>query len=147
MQPLTDTAGRTAGLRVTVTTTAPAGPLADGTPLAYGLLMQPHRDCRIVVEHVSRGVSRTGQPTAAAGRLIHSCDGGYYTEVPLRVVMQGRTATVEVPYAALPSLAQRGAQAHSVAAYVRTAPFGQLNRGKPGEIDGVRTMQRYPFPG
>ena len=55
--------------------------------------------------------------------------------------------TVEVPYAALPAQAQAGAVAHSVAAYVRTAPFGDLNRAKPGQLDGVRTSLRYAFPG
>jgi hypothetical protein len=145
--PLTDVAGQRRGLRVTVTTTARPAPLATGTPLAYGLVMQPHRDCRVVVEYLSRGASPTGQPVPAAARLIHSCDGGHYTEVELAAALQGRTVTIDVPYDRLPAQAQAGAEAHSLAAYVRTAPFGELNRGKPGEIDGTRTSRRYTFPG
>lgn len=139
--------GTPRGFALRVTTSSAPAPLADGTPLAYGLVMQPHPDCRIVVEHVSRGTSRTGATVEARGRLIHSCADGHYQEVPLTTTVTGRTVTVDVPYAALPAQAQAGAVAHSVASYVRTAPFGDLNRAKPGQLDGVRTSQRYAFPG
>lgn len=46
----------------------------------------------------------------------------------------------------LPAQAQAGAGAHSVSAYVRTAPFGDVNRAKAVEIDGARTAVRYTFP-
>lgn len=143
---LRDGAGATVGLRLSVTTTAPPAPLSDGSPLVYGLVMQPHPDCRIVLEYVTGGTPLSG-PAEPAGRLRHSCDDGWYTEVPLTASLDGRTATVEAPYALLPAQAQAGAEAHSVAAYVRTAPFGTLNRAMPGEIDGARTLTRYAFPG
>jgi hypothetical protein len=135
------------GLRLRIRTTTAPAPLADGTPLAYGLVMQPHPDCRIVLEYVSEGTSRTGHAVAERARLIHSCEDGHYQEVPLPASVSGRSATVDVPYALLPEQAQAGAVAHSVAAYVRTAPFGDTNRAKPGQLDGVRTMSRYTFPG
>ena len=145
--PLTDTAGRVVGLRVSVTTTARPGPLADGTPLAYGLVLQPHRDCRLVVEHLTSSTSATGVQTRAAGRLAHSCDDGYYREVPLRVTVDGRTATVDVPYRVLPAQAQRTAEVGGATAYVRTAPLSHLNRSRPAELDGARVTQAYAFPG
>ena len=146
LAPLADRSGRTIGLRLSVTTTAPPAPLSSGTPLVYGVVMQPHSDCRIVLEYVTGGTPLSG-PAQPAGRLRHSCDDGWYTEVPLTASLDGRTATVEAPYDLLPARAQAGAEAHSVAAYVRTAPFGALNRAMPGEIDGLRTPTRYAFPG
>lgn len=147
LRPMTDADGHVTGLRLAVTTTARPAPLADGTPLAYGVVLQPAADCRFVVEHVTHAVSPTGQRTPAAGRLRHSCDDGRYVELPLHTTVEGRTATVDVPYSVLPAQAQRGAEARGPAAYVRTAPFGQLNRSRPVEIDGARTAQRYAFPG
>ncbi len=144
--PLTDGTGRVLGLRFSLTTTSRPAPLAGGTPLAYGLLLQPHRDCRLVVEHVTAGVSPTGERTPAAGRLAHSCDDGRYTEGPLRVAVHGRTATVDVPYRVLPAQAQRTAEVGGAAAYVRTAPLGQLNDSRPAELDGGRVTQRYALP-
>ena len=145
--PMTDADGHVTGLRVAVTTTARPAPLTHGTPLAYGVVLQPTPDCRFVVEHVTHAVSPTGHRTPAAGRLRHSCDDGRYTELPLRTALRGRTATVELPYSVLPAQAQRGAEARGAAAYVRTAPFGELNRTRPVEIDGARTAQRYTLPG
>lgn len=146
LEPLRDRAGRTVGLRLSVTTTAPPASLSDGTPLAYGLVMQPHADCRLVLEYVTAGTPLSGRADHL-GRLRHSCDDGRYTEVPLGASLNGRTATVEAPYDLLPTLARAGAEAHSVAVYVRTAPFGEMNRSKPGEIDGTRTNARYVLPG
>ena len=128
-------AGSRSGLRVSFTTTARPAPLADGTALAYGVVLEPRRDCRLLVEHVSGSRAHGGAPTAPTGLLTHTCDGGHRTEVVLPTSVTGRTATVEVPYRLLPVDARTAAV--GATAYVRTLPV-RGSAARPVELDSAR---------
>ena len=125
-------------LRVSFTTTAKPAALPDGTPLAYGVLLVPARDCRITVEYVTARTSGIGKPGAATGVLTHTCgDGHHHTETVLPARLIGRTATVDVPRRLLPAAARFAKRLHDGAAYVRTVPV-RGSAARTLELDSAR---------
>lgn len=130
-------AAREPALRVSFTTTAKPAPLADGTPLAYGVLLVPARDCRMTVEYVTARTSRTAKPTPPTGVLTHTCDDGHHTQTVLPARLTGRTATVDVPRRLLPAAARAAKRLGDGAAYVRTVP-ADGSAARPVELDSAR---------
>ena len=124
-------------LRISFTTTARPGSLPDGTPLAYGVLLVPGRDCRMTVEYVTARSSSIARSTGPTGVLTHTCDDGVHTRSVLPVRLVGRTATVEVAYRLLPAPARAAKHPGNATAYVRTVP-ADISAARPVELDSAR---------
>lgn len=124
-------------LRVSFTTTATPAPLPDGTALAYGIVAEPSRNCRMTVEYITAAQPSIGPSTQPRGLLVHSCGNGPTEQVSVIASRSGRTVMVDVPEKVLPLQARGARVLPSATGYVRTMPSSE-SAARPGEIDNVR---------